>query len=836
MAVGDPYAALFARHPSAAVPALWPWQTEVLAAYAGIDGDAAIELPTGTGKTLVGLLAGEHFREGGDGPVAYLAGNKQLAQQVERHARDLGFPIVRFQGAKDGWAARDVRAFNFAKKIGVMNYWNYFNARPGVEPAGMLILDDVHLLEGPLRDLFSVCIHRGDALYKEILKRIVARCPYYSLAADLLNGLEPMRAPEMLAFPDSAELADEVRDLLDSRLLDGNEAWWAWQHVRDRLEVCCWLVSGRSVTFTPYIPPTQTMPHFEQPSRRLYLSATVGSVEDLQRRLGAPPLVKLTSSVPPRQGERLVVIRDGTDLLGATELVDGLRPFLGRHPKALWLCARRDTAQALERALTLSGLVGHVRRLEGDNGEDEPFAAEPSGHLVAAGRYDGMDFPGESCRVEILPEVPVATSDLEEFVSAYLRDARFAEARFAQRVAQALGRCNRREDDRAVYVLADPEFLGRFSQSRTLDALPDEVRADIYAGLERSNDGFTAGLADAERFLSGESFQPSQPPARRAVSTVSSTAADEVAGMLALWCEDYGHAAILFDRIAAELAETREHRGFWLAMRALALQLAAGYANQAAAPEARAALRAAATVGGVNTFFTRFWLAESRREGATTTGPVDDHDDLFLSWDSLIDRSGAQGPQFEKWAAALISSLRAADHDQVARAIADVGRDLLGLSAAARQATAGEEDVYWDFIGPRRTLAFEIKLAPVARRIVNDDVEQAEGAARALETTRGHRARGLLITPHDAIDSAAEARLERVRLLGREVLVQQAERLIEILREYRRGWSDDAATRTARRAAVESDLPVIDWLWRAIEGSPVWVEGSTLDEAWRSRA
>jgi hypothetical protein len=28
-----------------------------------------------------------------------------------------------------------------------MNYWNYFNASPGVEPAGMLILDDVHLLE-----------------------------------------------------------------------------------------------------------------------------------------------------------------------------------------------------------------------------------------------------------------------------------------------------------------------------------------------------------------------------------------------------------------------------------------------------------------------------------------------------------------------------------------------------------------------------------------------------------------------------------------------------------------------------------------------------------------
>ena len=83
--------------------------------------------------------------------------------------------------------------------------------------------------------------------------------------------------------------------------------------------------------------------------------------------------------------------------------------------------------------------------------------------------------------------MPIATSDLEEFVSAYLRDAPFAETRFGQRVAQALGRCNRGEHDRAVYLLADPEFLGRFSQQRLLDALPDDVRGDVFAALERSD-------------------------------------------------------------------------------------------------------------------------------------------------------------------------------------------------------------------------------------------------------------------------------------------------------------------------------------------------------------
>jgi hypothetical protein len=48
-----------------------------------------------------------------DHAMAYLAGNKQLAQQTERQARDQGFPVVRFQGSKDTWSPRDVRASNF---------------------------------------------------------------------------------------------------------------------------------------------------------------------------------------------------------------------------------------------------------------------------------------------------------------------------------------------------------------------------------------------------------------------------------------------------------------------------------------------------------------------------------------------------------------------------------------------------------------------------------------------------------------------------------------------------------------------------------------------------
>ncbi len=280
--------------------------------------------------------------------MAYLAGNKQLAQQVERHARELSLPVIRFQGRKDSWESRDVRQYNWGAAIGVMNYWNYFNENPGVDPAGLLILDDVHLLEAPLRDFFTVSVRRGDQLFEDVLGRIIARFPYYSLAADLLNGVVPPHPPEMLAFPDSAELADEIRDLLDAHISSrSDERWWPWQRIRTRLYACCWLVSSRGVTLTPYIPPTQEIRHFAESESRLYLSATIGTTDDLQRRLGVPPCEKLTASAQPRQGERFVVMRSEVEAVMGPDLVEATRPLLDSHPKALWLCARGATADKL---------------------------------------------------------------------------------------------------------------------------------------------------------------------------------------------------------------------------------------------------------------------------------------------------------------------------------------------------------------------------------------------------------------------------------------------------------------------------------------------------------
>ena len=71
---------------------LWSHQADILRAYhkEHKGKDIALELPTGTGKTLVGLLIGEWRRLVFGERAVYLCPTRQLARQVGLRATEYG--------------------------------------------------------------------------------------------------------------------------------------------------------------------------------------------------------------------------------------------------------------------------------------------------------------------------------------------------------------------------------------------------------------------------------------------------------------------------------------------------------------------------------------------------------------------------------------------------------------------------------------------------------------------------------------------------------------------------------------------------------------------------
>lgn len=64
-----------------------------------------------------------------------------------------------------------------------MNYWVYFNQRPVVDPADLLVMDDAHLSEHCLHSLCLVELNRyqHEILSKDLVTEIEARFPEYSI-------------------------------------------------------------------------------------------------------------------------------------------------------------------------------------------------------------------------------------------------------------------------------------------------------------------------------------------------------------------------------------------------------------------------------------------------------------------------------------------------------------------------------------------------------------------------------------------------------------------------------------------------------------------------------
>lgn len=87
----------------------------------------ALELPTGSGKTLVGLLIGEYRRRKNKEKVLFLCPTNQLVHQVvEQSNLKYGLKAIAFCGKQKDYLPKDKSSYLMAEAIGVTTYSSFF--------------------------------------------------------------------------------------------------------------------------------------------------------------------------------------------------------------------------------------------------------------------------------------------------------------------------------------------------------------------------------------------------------------------------------------------------------------------------------------------------------------------------------------------------------------------------------------------------------------------------------------------------------------------------------------------------------------------------------------
>lgn len=480
--------------PRRKIPGVLAHQAEVMRSYAlnaANSSDVALQLPTGSGKTLVGVLIAEWIRRKTGERVVYLSPTRQLVNQVvDQCEQKYGLQVNGFTGSSANYSPAAKTEYKTAEKIAITTYSSLFNTNPFFKDAQVIVVDDAHASENYISKLWSVSIERGahEPLFLalvRVLRGHVDSTTYYKLNSprDMNNGwVDKLPTPSMLAA------SSEILEVLDAHASDHKEIYYSWSLVREHLQACHLYYNESEILIRPLVAPTWTHAGFSNARQRIYMSATLGAGGDLERLFGRPSITRIPVPVDwDKQGV-------GRRLF--------LFPGMGLEDSEVALL-RMDLMKEAGRSLVLvpsKPLGDKIREqvesklsykvLDASDIEESklPFVNQSKAVAVIANRFDGIDFPGDDCRLMFVEGLPKATNLQERFLMTRMGANTLLNERVQTRVLQAIGRCTRSLEDYSAVVIVGDDLQDYLTDKNRRAHLHPEIQAELQFGIEQSKD------------------------------------------------------------------------------------------------------------------------------------------------------------------------------------------------------------------------------------------------------------------------------------------------------------------------------------------------------------
>lgn len=829
-----------ARSPGAA-SSLWVHQGDVLREYAARfkdERDLAIELPTGTGKTLPGLLIADWNRRSRQSQVVFACPTRQLARQVHAAARREGIPAVLLVGSYRDWDPRDVASYVSAQAVAISTYSSVFNSHPKLEQPSVIIFDDAHAGEQYVAQAYSVVIDRDSrADYDRVLKAV----------APALDGTFVERLRE--DTPDTQIVGDvrlvlplrnpSIRDQLDTALasLSGSSSF-SFSMIRAGLSSCLVHVAYGSIAVRPLLPPTDDNHCFAGAAQRIYLTATLGVGGEIERAFGRKKITRVRlpeSAAAPRAGRRFFVFANLAEPGEGARLTQEIVALAG---KALVLTQDNKTARKLIAELGQPAWPVFMRE-DIENGFDG-FVAAPHAICGLANRYDGIDLPGDACRLVVMSGLPDADSLHERFLVRRAKVGVALAQRIRARVVQGFGRCTRGPNDWAIVVVASDDITRYLLRPEVLAALDDEVRAEILLGVENSKIAVSEVLENAASFLAqdeawrgdGEaalaSFRTGAlPEVTEAATAIAAAVPAEVEACALARIGQWKRASESLYSAAQALASggeiARPYRGFLL-------YLASVWMDQAGEVEADEALRQSARSlirRSEETALPTRWIGEMARLPDDDQAALAPSDAQAVASIASALAAGVREGRHNAQVDEMLSGLAQTSATSYEPALTVLGQ-LLGADAQ-KPSGNGRCDSTWCW-GNVLWVAIEAKSEHEPSGLVQQkDLRQANDQLRLLAQDRSVAAppvesATVIVSPKRAVDPSCAASAEgHVHLLHPDGVLEIARDAAALWRELipARHGRDEATLRAlvARTLAQHGCLP--GQVFERLTGNPI---------------
>ncbi|WP_129136910.1 DEAD/DEAH box helicase [Luteimonas sp. YGD11-2] len=488
---------LFRDLPRRKHPSLYDHQGQTLRTYVAeglAKPDVALQLPTGSGKTLVGLLLAEWRRRKFQEKVVYLCPTVQLVNQVVDEATNkYGISVQGFTGPANKYSAEAKASYNSAERVAVTTYSSIFNTRPFFAAPDIILLDDAHAAENYIATNWTLRISRHsddevdvglfDAV-SAVLKSALSSTSYRRLIGDL-HAEDDGLWVDKLSTARLSDIAEELHAVVTANIGESKQRY-PWQMISDHLVGCQLYVGVREILVRPLIPPTWTHSAFASAAQRIYMSATLGAGGDLERLTGRRSIHRLP--IPAgwdRQGiGRRFFVFPGMSL-DANELRALKLQMMRQARRAAVLVPSKRAAREVTEEIA-QGIGFSVYTAADLERSRSAFTTQENSIAVIANRYDGIDFPNDDCRLLFIEGLPRATNLQERFFVNRMGAGLLLDERIQTRVFQAVGRCTRGLNDYSAVVVLGDDLSAYLADKKRRKFFHPELQAEIEFGVEQS--------------------------------------------------------------------------------------------------------------------------------------------------------------------------------------------------------------------------------------------------------------------------------------------------------------------------------------------------------------
>lgn len=447
------------------------------------DADIVIKMNTGGGKTVVGLLTLKSSLNENVGPAVYLSPDNYLAEQVRREAQALGIETTddprsdRFQTGRALLVTSIYRLVNGQSVFGVRA-----DDRPRIE-IGTLLVDDAHACLATVEEQFTLQVAATHGAYAPIL-RLFENDLQRQSPPTLRDIQEGVRSAVMeIPYWSWADRNQQVLEILHA-YRDDETFRFKWPLIQESLHLCRAAISADGIEIQPPCIPRDQIPSMSRARRRLYLTATLADDSVLVTHFAADPASvarPITPATADDLGDRMILTPLHTHpRIGEEDVRSFLTEQAERHNVVVIVPSRRrarfweSVAQAVHDRDTIDAGVSSLR-------------AGHVGLVVLVNKYDGIDLPGDACRILALDGLPEAYGAIERLEALALDETDAMMTRQIQRIEQGMGRAVRSNDDYCVVLLLGSKLTQRLNSPRAADKFSPATRAQIQLSRQVSD-------------------------------------------------------------------------------------------------------------------------------------------------------------------------------------------------------------------------------------------------------------------------------------------------------------------------------------------------------------